>query len=261
MSAKVIVDQMGRSLALDNIPQRIISIVPSQTELLVDLGLAAAIVGLTKFCVHPKDFKQSKTVVGGTKSVNLDKIKRLNPDIILCNKEENSLDMIKDLEAIAPVHISDIYTLEDSLELIEFYGALFNCKDQAKTITEEILKQKQTYAQLNSQGSVKRVAYVIWKEPLMLAGSNTFIDDMIKQAGFVNAFASKERYPEVDSSDSLWQKVDEIWLSSEPFPFKEKHLKELEAYFPKKTIKLVDGEMFSWHGSRLLKAFSYFTAL
>ena len=102
---------------------------------------------------------------------------------------------------------------------------------------------------------------MIWKEPLMLAGSNTFIDDMIKQAGFVNAFASKERYPEVDINDPLWQSVNEVWLSSEPFPFKEKDIIELQAYFPNKRIRLVDGEMFSWHGSRLQKAFRYFTSL
>src|SRR5690606_15229799 len=127
-------DQLHRPLLLEKTPKRIISLVPSQTELLVDLGLESSIVGVTKFCVHPIHIKEEKVIVGGTKQVHFDKIRDLKPDIILCNKEENTKEMILELEKIATVHISDIYTIDDTLELIELYGDLFLKKDAAITM-------------------------------------------------------------------------------------------------------------------------------
>ena len=118
-------DQLNRPVLINDCPIRIVSLVPSITELLVDLGLEKHLVGITKFCVHPTDLRKRKVVVGGTKSVKLDKIKALNPHLILCNKEENSQEIVHTLEEIAPVHISDINTLEDCYELIKMYGAIF----------------------------------------------------------------------------------------------------------------------------------------
>src|SRR5680860_282787 len=119
-------DQLQRELNIKDVPKRIISLVPSQTELLVALGLEENIVGITKFCIHPKYLRKSKTVVGGTKKVHFDKIRALNPELILCNKEENTLGMVLELEKIAPVHVSEIIDFENVLILIEMYGKLFD---------------------------------------------------------------------------------------------------------------------------------------
>jgi len=254
-------DQLKREIQLKKTPKRIISLVPSQTELLVDLGLEASIVGVTKFCVHPKHLRISKAVVGGTKQINLEKIKALRPDIILCNKEENTKEIIESLEAIAPIHVSDIYNLEDCFELITMYGEIFNIKRTTSTLVANIQLEREAF-QLQYQDIDKlKVAYFIWKKPWMVAASDNFIDAMITEAGFINSYSNEKRYPEIDLNDPKLKEADLIFLSSEPFPFKEAHVVELQSKFPEKTIKIVDGELFSWYGSRLLKSYSYFQIL
>tara|TARA_R110002049_G_scaffold34829_1_gene113027 strand:+ start:1850 stop:2626 length:777 start_codon:yes stop_codon:yes gene_type:complete len=254
-------DQLKRDIQLKKTPKRIISLVPSQTELLVDLGLEASIVGVTKFCVHPKHLRMSKAVVGGTKQINVEKIKALRPDIILCNKEENTKEIIESLKDIAPIHVSEIYNLEDCFELINMYGEIFNIKRTTSTLVSNIQLEREAF-QLQFQNIDKlKVAYFIWKKPWMVAASENFIDAMITEAGFVNVFKDDKRYPEVNLSNPKFKEADLIFLSSEPFPFKDEHVLELKAKFPEKIIKIVDGELFSWYGSRLLKSYKYFETL
>jgi iron complex transport system substrate-binding protein len=254
-------DQLNREIQFKKTPERIVSLVPSQTELLVDLGLEASIVGVTKFCVHPRHLRMSKVVVGGTKQINIEKIKALKPDIILCNKEENTKAIIESLDGIAPIHISDIYNLEDCFELIKMYGELFKVEEKASALIVNIKKEREIF-QLQLQNKEKlKVAYFIWKNPWMVAASNTFIDVMITEAGFVNVFEDEKRYPELSIDNSKLKDADLIFLSSEPFPFKENHILELQNQFPNKTIKIVDGELFSWYGSRLQKSYKYFERL
>ncbi|RXJ50578.1 ABC transporter substrate-binding protein [Gelidibacter gilvus] len=254
-------DQLHRHIVLDQTPKRIISLVPSQTELLVDLGLESSIVGITKFCVHPIHLKEEKVVVGGTKHVHFNKIKDLKPDIILCNKEENTKEMIQELEKIATVHISDIYTIEDTLELIELYGHLFLKKDAAIEIIKEISKKKFEFEDFIKDKPKRTAAYFIWKEPWMVAARHNFIDELLRLNGFENYYVQFSRYPEVVLDATLPENSELVLLSSEPFPFKGKHIQHIKPFFPNATILVVDGEMFSWYGSRLLKAFDYFKTL
>ncbi|NRD22974.1 ABC transporter substrate-binding protein [Winogradskyella litoriviva] len=253
-------DQLNRTVELSKQPKRIISLVPSQTELLVDFGLESLIVGVTKFCVHPKHLRISKAVVGGTKQINIDKIKALQPDIILCNKEENTKEIISELEEITPLHISDINNLEDCFELINMYGEIFNIKRTTSTLISNIKIEREVFQGQNKSRPLK-VAYFIWKKPWMVVASDNFINVMINEAGFLNVFASEKRYPEIDLNHSILQETDLIFLSSEPFPFKEEHVLDLKEKFPEKTVKIVDGELFSWYGSRLLKSYEYFKTL
>ena len=256
------IDQLKRKIEFKKTPKRIISLVPSQTELLVDLGLESFIVGVTKFCIHPTHLRMSKVVVGGTKQINIEKIKALKPDIILCNKEENTKEIIAQLESIAPIHISDIYNLEDCFELINMYGEIFDIKRTTSTLVSNIQLEREAFQlQFKTTKKKLKVAYFIWKNPWMVAASDNFIDVMINEAGFVNAFKEEKRYPEIDLKNSKLKEADLIFLSSEPFPFKEEHVLEFQSKFPKKTIKIVDGELFSWYGSRLLKSYQYFKTL
>ncbi|WP_066220833.1 ABC transporter substrate-binding protein [Formosa haliotis] len=256
----VFIDQLHRKLQLNAVPKRIVSLVPSQTELLCDLGLEKDIVGITKFCVHPNHLRSAKKIVGGTKQVHLDKIAALNPDIILCNKEENSKAMIADLEAIAQVHISDIFTIGDSQELIAMYGELFNKEMVAKELQESIAQQQEAFQDYLENKINLSVAYFIWKSPYMVAANNTFINYILQQNKLDNVFSAEERYPEiiVEHTD---KNPDLVFLSSEPYPFTKEHINEFESFFPNSKIILVDGEMFSWYGSHLTKAFDYFKAL
>lgn len=254
-------DQLNRNLQINTTPKRIISLVPSQTELLVDLGLEASIVGVTKFCVHPKPLRRSKTVIGGTKQVNVDKIKDLKSDIILCNKEENTKEMIAELETIAPVHISNIYNLKDCFELISMYGAIFQVEKKASNLISTIEAERDRFERQTEIDTKLKVAYFIWKKPWMVAAADNFINVMINEAGFINVFEDENRYPEIHLDHSKLEAADCIFLSSEPFPFKEEHVLELKLKFPEKTIRVVDGELFSWYGSRLLKSYNYFKTL
>jgi len=257
----IIKDQLKRELLIKGVPKRIISSVPSQTELLVDLGLEDSIVGVTKFCIHPKHLRKQKTIIGGTKNIKLKKIQALKPDIILCNKEENSKAIIENLLDIAPIHISDVYNLEDNFELFEMYGELFEVKEKAIELILKIKNQRKTFQDYIKRRPKIKASYFIWKNPWMVAASNTFIDTMLNEAGFVNAFESEKRYPSIDLIHKALEQSEVLMLSSEPFPFIEKHVLELQSKFPNKKVIIVDGELFSWYGSRLIQSYSCFKLL
>lgn len=251
-------DQLGRLVKIPNIPRRIVSLVPSQTELLVDLGLRERIVGITKFCVHPSNLRDLATVVGGTKNINLQKIIDLKPDFIFCNKEENSLEIVEMLQPIAPVWVSDMYTIEDSLEMILMMGEIFQ-SPSANEIVKEINDAKNSFEDFIRNKPAKSVLYIIWKKPYMAAGRNTFINDLLQVNKFENAIKdSDSRYPEIEFVN--FPEIETVLLSTEPYPFNEEDVDELAKKLDKKVV-LLDGEFFSWYGSRLTKAFTYFKTL
>ena len=247
-------DQLGREIQINHPPQRIISLVPSQTELLFDLGLANRIVGITKFCNHPADKVKHISKIGGTKQLNFDAIQSLNPDLIIGNKEENEQSQIEFLMERYPVWMSDIVTLDGALQMIAGVGRMTGTQAVADSLTDQITKR---FAMLNPCGKNVEVAYFIWKEPYMVAGKETFIDDMLQRCGCINMI-KKERYPELSIYEIKQLKPDIVLLSSEPYPFKQKHVAEFQEIFSDSKIRLVDGEMFSWYGSRLLLATDYF---
>ncbi len=255
----ILTDQTGRRVSIPKKVERIVSLVPSLTELVVDLGLRTKIVGITKFCVHPEDLRQSTVIIGGTKNVRIDKIKSLAPDIIIANKEENTLQIVSQLEKIAPVWVTDIANERDNLITIADFGKIFNRQKEAADLVSRISLEQEKLSRIKTRFSSKKVLYLIWKNPYMAAGSGTYIDAMLRLNGFENYCANEMRYPEIDLDDiNKNSSPDLIFLSSEPYPFKENDRRELEVPFPSANVVLVDGEMFSWYGSRALKAISYF---
>lgn len=259
-------DQLNRNLYLDDFPHRIISLVPSQTELLVDLGLEENIIGVTKFCVHPEHIRKSKAIVGGTKKVFYKKIERLNPDLIICNKEENTEEIITTLEKKYSIYVSDIVTIEDTFNMILDFGELFNIKPTATKLINTIQSKLNDFSNyINKKTLKRRVAYFIWTKPWMVAGGNNYINTMLKINNFENIFEnSPDRYLEVYieylTNLNYDLKPQLILLPSEPFPFKEEHIKQLKKYIDCQFL-FVDGEMFSWYGSRIVKALDYFKVL
>jgi ABC-type Fe3+-hydroxamate transport system substrate-binding protein len=243
-------------------PQRIVSLVPSQTELLFDLGLGEEVIGITKFCIHPNKWFTTKTRIGGTKTVDVEKVRSLNPDLIIANKEENVKEQIEALSQFAPVYVSDINDLESAVEMIKDVGNLVGKEDESLEIINQI---KTGFTQLTNKpingltDQPIKTAYLIWKEPYMAAGGDTFINDMLERCGFDNVFKTTNRYPEV-SIEQL-KGCELILLSSEPYPFKQNHIEELQQRLPSTKIWLVDGEMFSWYGSRLIKTAPYLNHL
>ena len=256
------IDQLDRKVEISGTPRRIVSLVPSQTELLVALGLEEHIVGVTKFCVHPDTIRKEKTIVGGTKNIKHDRIRALEPDIILCNKEENTKEIVENMAKEFPVHVSDIFTITDALELIQQYGELFDVQEQANGLIQNIEKEQQSFLDFIKDKPARRVAYFIWKDPWMATANQTFINHLLKLNKFINVFEDEDRYPEKSKEEIQdLEKLDKILLSSEPFPFSEKHIEQAQQLHKNAEVLLVDGEYFSWYGSRLLGAFTYFKTL
>ncbi|RKR07854.1 ABC-type Fe3+-hydroxamate transport system substrate-binding protein [Maribacter vaceletii] len=254
-------DQLSRTIVLPSWPFRIISLVPSETELLVDLGLEEYIVGITKFCVHPNHLRQNKEIVGGTKNISFEKIRDLNPNIILCNKEENTKEIVNTLEKEYEVHVSDVKNIADVFDLIKQYQNLFNCKEKASKITTNIKSELASFQKFIQNKPKVSVLYFIWKTPWMLAGKDTFINSLLAINKFTNLTNNQERYPTITSEEIKQTTAQLILLSSEPYPFSDKHISEIKKLAISSTITLVDGEYFSWYGSRLQAAFTYFKKL
>ena len=252
-------DQIGIEHTFDTSPKRIISLVPSQTELLFDLGQEEKIVGITKFCVHPYHFKTTKKSVGGTKNVHFEKIRLLQPDLIIANIEENTKEIVEELSKICPVWVTDIITIEDNFKMISDFGQLLTCRTESQKWNDKLAFALSDFQNFVKEKPFVKVAYFIWKNPFMVAGSNTFIDELLKLNHFQNIYENKGRYPEIELKKiQLDGDPDIVFLSSEPFPFKEEDAFEIGRATHHATTIFVDGEMFSWHGSRLLKAFEYF---
>lgn len=253
-----VTDQMGRRVVVPFPPRRIVSLVPSQTELLFDLGLGGQVVGVTKFCIHPAEARKNAAVVGGTKHFDFEKIAALKPDLIIGNKEENYQTGIEQLAAEFPVWLSDISSLPEALDMIRRVGLIAGAREQAAAVAAEIAA---SFAALPVRPSSESAAYFIWRKPYMVAAAGTFVDDMLHRAGFVNAFADRRRYPEVTAAQLAAAAPARILLSSEPYPFSEKHVADFQAMCPAARIDIVDGELFSWYGSRLRMSAAYFSRL
>ena len=253
-------DQLHRTISLPGTPRRIISLVPSQTELLYALGLEEEVVGITKFCIHPTAWHRSKTRVGGTKNIHPDIIRSLQPDLILANKEENEQQQIEELLPHYPVWVSDIATLEDALEMIRTVGDLTGRTENALSLAQNIQQAFQTQTS-TPPSHRRRTAYFIWRNPWMVAGGGTFIQHMLEHCGFVNIFHDRSRYPVIQLEELVQNDCELVLLSTEPYPFREKHIGEIKTALPSAAVTLVDGEMFSWYGSRLLESPAYFRRL
>jgi len=251
-------DQLNREINLPDTPGRIISLVPSQTELLYELGLENSIIGQTIFCIHPSRFFKTSTKIGGTKKVDLEKIRSLKPDLIIANKEENDKIQIEHLSREFPVWISDINTIDDSLSMIKSIGEITNTVTMSSQIIGSIREKLTSYSLMNF--SPQKVIYLIWNDPYIAVGRNTFINSMLSEVGFENLITS-ERYPEISIESIKELNPDLVFLSSEPFPFKDKHAMVINQFLEKEKSVIVDGEMFSWYGSRMLKSFDYFKEL
>jgi ABC-type Fe3+-hydroxamate transport system substrate-binding protein len=252
------IHQGNRWISLnDNPPCRIISLVPSLTELLYYLGLGKYVVGITRFCVLPETKITKPKIIGGTKNPKIDSIRLLNPDFIIASKEENRYSDIHEMQEGTAVWVTDIATIEDNIEVINSLMTQFDIQSDYKSIV-------QNFTGLYTQGAIlrnKRVLYLIWKEPYMTVGGDTFIHEMIHHAGFENVTSSLERYPVLSKEEIISLCPDYIFLSTEPYPFKQSHLQEFATIFPDSKIILVDGQMFSWYGIRPLFAMEYFATI
>ncbi|GGA38119.1 ABC transporter substrate-binding protein [Psychrobacillus lasiicapitis] len=249
-------DHTGRQVNIPATPKRIISICPAITETLFTLGLQDEIVGRTKYCIFPEDIVESVEKIGGTKEVKEDKIRALQPDLILAEKEENTAEIVQVLEKIAPVYVLEVQSIQDSYRFIKTLGTLTNKESEANLLVDSC---KTVFP--SSRMQVKNAAYVIWRKPYMVVGGTTYINDVLHTLGFHNPFANEgSRYPAVTPEDLSAANLDVLLLASEPFPYQEKHIAEFRAFLPNTKIILIEGEMF-WYGARMEVAGAYLEKL
>ncbi len=252
---------LNENFDTDYKPLRIISLVPSITELLSYFELEQEVAGITKFCVHPENWYRTKTRIGGTKNLDFKTINNLKPDLIIASKEENVKGQVHILSAKYPVCLTDVQNFDDALHMIAKLGSLVDRLQVSESLVQLITD---ALGELNNKlaGSVKsKVAYLIWKNPYMVAGGDTYISSMLQQAGFSNVFQQQNRYPQKSLQEIADAGADLIFLSTEPYPFTVADVEMLQQHLPDAFVVLVDGEMFSWYGSRMLKAANYFTQL
>lgn len=233
---------------------KIISLVPSLTETLIDLGLIHQLKGRTKFCIRPSDDVMSIPIIGGTKNPRIESIIDLSPDLIIANKEENRKEDIEKLQSAGlKVLVTDIYDLRSMIEAMQSIGNATNTTEKADELTHQV---NDLYLQVTKPHDPLRACYLIWNDPMMTIGGDTFISSMLPYAGMTNAFKEYNRYPEVAMTNIIKEDVDIILLSSEPYPFKSHHAEAIQQQTGIKTI-LVDGEAFSWYGSTVIKKYEY----
>lgn len=248
-------DARGQAISLPQTPDRIVSIVPSQTELLAYLELGDAVVGITRFCERPEHWREKKTIVGGTKQVDIQTVRSLNPDLILANYEENTAEDVETLDEIAPVFVTGVQTITEALDMIRTVGTLTQSANQTSTLAGRIISRFSTLPEFVPL----RTVYLIWRDPYMTVGGDTFIHDVMQWGGFENVYAKRTRYPEVTLEELADRDIDVVLCSSEPFPFhqKERFTEELREALSDVTVELVDGQPFSWYGPRLLDTPAY----
>lgn len=240
---------------------RIVSLCPSLTELVFDLGLGNSLVGRTKFCVHPSGLVDAVEKVGGTKNPKIARIVELAPDIVLLNEEENRLEDAKALEAAGIIcHTSMPRSIDETAATVRSIGAALGTTPAAEQIAREIEIRGAEVAEQTRGRDTVRYAYMIWREPWMTVNADTFVAALLRNAGGVNVFGDmNERYPTVTLEQLRERAPDAVLLSTEPFPFAERHIDEVAAQtgLTRERIMIVDGELLSWHGSRTPRGIVY----
>lgn len=230
---------------------RIVSLVPSLTELLIHLGLGKQIVGRTRFCIFPEDQVGDIPIIGGTKNPNLDKIRAQKPDIIVANYEENRKEDITQLQSEFRVFLTDIRSISDAFVSIRDIGNLFGVSGQTQALIRQIEQE------FNKRPDMPPIPtlYLIWRDPWMGVSRDTYINDVMQHWNLSNVLLSDNRYPVINPDTTTFDRPELILLSSEPFPFKTKHSEEIRSVFTGARVEFVDGKWFSWYGSRMLPAF------
>ena len=259
-------DARGQSVRLSAPPRRIVSLVPSQTELLAHLGLGEETVGLTRFCERPEGWKANKEIVGGTKNVRIDKVEALRPDLVLANREENTREVVEAIENFARVFVTEVKSVPDAAGMIRAVGRLTGRADGAEALADRLAQRFAALADDLTGEAPLPVAYLIWRDPYMTVGGDTIIHDVMTRAGFENVFSGRTRYPEVTPAELAASGARAVLLPDEPFPFDEAYAEELREALPQPlphsiSAPLVNGQLFSWYGPRLAQAPAYLRRL
>ena len=260
---KSLIDSAGKAHEKIITPPRVLSLVPSLTELHFDLGLGEQIVGRTNFCIHPATAIANIPSVGGTKKINFDKVTSLNPSHVLVNIDETPKELAEKLGSIGiEVIVTHPLVAKDNCKLFHLIGGLFGAADRATELTKNFDEALATLIEKSRAWAQQNALYLIWQNPWMTISPDTYIADVLKQANWqILKYPNGGRYPTISLDTCILEEVDLVLFSSEPFPFNQKHLHQFQQDFPKHAEKarLIDAEMVSWYGSRSIEGLHYLT--
>jgi ABC-type Fe3+-hydroxamate transport system substrate-binding protein len=263
-----LVDASGVALELLHPPRRIVSLIPSTTETLCALGLADALVGVTVYCVEPRDVVRTKKRIGGEKDPDLDAIRTLRPDLVIANVEENLREHVDALRASGiPVWVTFPRTVREAIRMIRELGEVTATRDRAGALADELDRLYDSVAAAVATRSPVSVFYAVWRGPYMTIGRDTYIHDMLRVCGGRNVFDDRvERYPVVTLDEVAARRPDVVLLPDEPFRFRRSHVGDFASYTDVPAVRagrihLVDGKPFSWHGPRIADALRTLPAL
>ncbi|HPI59676.1 helical backbone metal receptor [Zoogloea sp.] len=260
---EVLIDAAGQRHAPYDGPARIVSLVPSLTELVCDLGLAPQLVGRTGFCIHPAPALKTVTKVGGTKDVNLARLRALAPTHIIVNVDENRRECVEEIATFVPnVIVTHPCAPEDNVPVYRLMGAIFGRRAESERLVTALEAALAEARALGAALPRERVLYLIWREPWMTVAQGTYIAAMLATVGWDTCPAlSEPRYPAFEWNTAPWlSEVRRVLLSSEPYRFRERHLEEVR-HLSGQPSSLIDGEMASWYGSRAIDGLRYLAAL
>jgi len=258
-------DADGRRHAPAGAGARIVSLVPSVTELLFALGLGPRVVGRTSFCVHPSPEVDAVPAVGGTKKVLLEKLAAVRPTHVIVNVDENRREDVPRIEALgAEVVVTHPLGPDDNPALYRLLGGLFGAEEPAERLCGELAAALRRARERAGGWRARNVLYLIWHRPWMTVSRDTYISRMLELVRWHTLPATAEaRYPRVEDDDPVWREAEEVLLGSEPYPFRAKHVDEVGALLadPEVPVRLVDAEMVSWYGSRAIAGVRYLADL
>ncbi len=246
-ASRSVEDACRRTLTLPSRIQRVVSLCPSISETVVELA-PGCLVGRTRYCTHPDVAMQAVPTVGGTKNPDIAAILALKPDLIIAEKEENRREDVERLAEDVPVYVFDVRTMDDAVDMLRTLGDLLGAETASRALAERIAAARET---LRPLAPSVPVLYLIWRKPWMAAAKSTYINSVLAEMGLDNVLRDYSRYPELDAAALATLKPAWVLLSSEPYPFTEAHLAEVQALFPDARVSCVDGEWFSWYGARM----------
>lgn len=250
---KTCIDHLGRTVHIPTAPTRIVSICPAITSTIIELGAGDTLVGRTEYCIFPENTVEKIPIVGGTKQVDFEQIRVLAPDLILAEKEENTKVIVQTLAKEFPVFVFEVQSLAQNERFIKDLGLLVNEEQKAQQMIANLQQAFKAFPNLEGM----RVAYMIWQEPFMVVGHDTFINSILNGMGLVNPFINqKSRYPIIQFAQLADAKLDYLLLASEPYAFTSEHRRHFQQLLPKTKVLNVDGEMF-WYGSQSVPGYGY----
>jgi ABC-type Fe3+-hydroxamate transport system substrate-binding protein len=261
-----LVDASGRRHEVAASGARIVCLVPSITELLFDLGLAGKVVGRTGFCIAPREQVKKVAKVGGTKTIDLARLRRLAPTHVIVNVDENPRPLVEEIARFVPnVVVTHPLGPRDNLALYRLIGGIFGCDEAAQALSQRF---QQVYDEVCAAAQAwgrQRVLYLIWKSPYMTVSQDTYISRMLSTVGWDTYVAhGSARYPTVELTPAVLDDMSFVLLSTEPYSFRERHCAEILVSLPpgsETRVALIDGAMTSWYGSRAIEGLRYLRAL